>query len=175
LAPRKDYFVALCEAIVSQQLSTKAAATIYRRFRELFPRKRPTPEVVLTLTDEQLRSVGLSNQKLGYMRDLARKFADGTVPRRGIARMTDEEIIAALTQVKGVGVWTAQMFLIFVLGRPDVWPTDDLGIRRAVQINFGYDEMPLNGELIKVAEPWRPFRSVASWYLWRSLNNKPMR
>lgn len=174
LVPHNRYFHAMCKAIVSQQLAVKAAATIFRRFCELFPRKTPTPTRVLELSDAQFSSVGMSKQKTGYMRDLAEKFVDGTVPVRRIARMTDDEIIEALTAVKGVGVWTAQMFLIFVLVRPDVWPTGDLGIRKAAQQHFELEEMPIDGELTELAEHWRPYRSIASWYLWRSLENAPM-
>jgi DNA-3-methyladenine glycosylase II len=174
LTPSNRYFYSLCNAIVSQQLAVKAAETIFRRFRGLFPRKTPTPARVLELSDADFASVGLSRQKTGYMRDLAAKFADGAIPVRRLSRITDDDIIATLTRVKGVGVWTAQMFLIFVLSRPDVWPTGDLGIRKAAQQLFSLSELPEDGELTKLAEPWRPYRSVASWYLWRSLENAPM-
>jgi len=174
IAPSNRYFFALCQAIVSQQLAVKAARTIFARFRQLFPRGNPTPQRVAALSDAQFSSAGISPQKRGYLRDLAQKFADGEVPVRRMARMTDDEVIAALTQVKGVGVWTAHMFLIFVLARPDVWPTGDLGIRKAVQVNYGLPELPADGALTAVAEPWRPYRSVAAWYLWRSLENKPL-
>ena len=175
LVPRKRYFMTLCESIVSQQLAVKAAATIFGRFRDLFPRRMPTPAAVLATSEAKLRGAGLSTQKLGYMRDLAGKYADGTIPARRLGRMSDEEVAAALTQVKGIGVWTAQMFLIFVLNRPDVWPTDDLGIRKAIQVNWELPEMPVDGHLQEIAEPWRPYRSVAAWYLWASLDNKPMK
>jgi DNA-3-methyladenine glycosylase II len=174
LAPRRRYFAALCEAIASQQLSTKAAATIYRRFCEQFDRRTPTPPGLLALSDATLRGVGLSRQKVGYLRDLARKFADGTVPARRLAAMDDDAVIDVLTRVKGIGVWTVQMFLIFVLNRPDVLPVDDLGLRKAVQTHYRFRELPTAAELHAVAERWRPYRSIATWYLWQSLNNRPM-
>jgi len=174
IQPSNRYFFALCEAIVSQQLAVKAAMTIFGRFRKCFPRGMPTPERVLALSDEEFAAAGISPQKRGYLRDLAQKFRDGHVPVRRLSRMSDDEVIAALTGVKGVGVWTAHMFLIFVLARPDVWPTGDLGIRKAVQVNYGLKAMPADGKLAAIAEPWRPHRSVAAWYLWQSLDNKPM-
>ncbi|HRX83467.1 MAG TPA: DNA-3-methyladenine glycosylase 2 family protein [Phycisphaerae bacterium] len=174
LAPSSRYYFALCEAIVSQQLAVKAAATIFARFRKLFPRGTPTPPRTLELSDAQFASAGISPQKRGYLRDLARNFVDGEIPVRRLARMSDDEVIAALTRVKGIGEWTAHMFLIFVLGRPDVWPTGDLGIRRALQINYDLAEKPVDGALTAIAEPWRPYRSVAAWYLWQSLGNKPL-
>ena len=175
LVPRRRYFVALCEAIVAQQLAVKAAATIFGRFCRLFERNTPTPVKVLASSDAKLRSAGLSGQKLGYVRDLADKFADGTIRQRHLSRMDDEAVIAALTQVKGIGVWTAQMFLIFVLNRPDVWPVDDLGIRSAVQTQFGLRNLPDAARLTRLAEPWRPYRSIAAWYLWQSKDNQPLR
>lgn len=174
LRRRRDYFVALSQAIVSQQLAVKAAATIFARFRRLFVRGRPTPQTLLALPTSALRGAGLSGQKAGYLRDLAIRFSDGTIPARRISRMDDEQIIAALTQVKGVGVWTAEMFLIFVLNRPDVWPVDDLGVRKAAQRLFDLPELPDSESLNRLADPWRPYRTVAAWYMWRSLENKPM-
>jgi DNA-3-methyladenine glycosylase II len=173
LAPRRDYFPALCEAIVSQQLAAKAAATIFRRFTALFARHRPTGTALLELGNDDLRGAGLSRQKIGYLRDLATKFNDGTIPQRRLARMDDDAVIAALTQVKGVGVWTGQMFLIFVLNRPDILPVDDLGLRKAAQLLYNLPDLPARTELTDLAEPWRPFRSVATWYLWQSLNGTP--
>lgn len=173
LAPRRDHFVMLCKAIVSQQLSTKAAATIFGRFRDLFDRRRPTPQGVLALPFETLRSVGLSNQKTGYMIDLAEKFDKGGVPRR-MASLSDDQIIDVLTGIKGVGVWTAQMFLMFVMVRPDVWPVDDLGIRKAARQLYGFKTLPDAKKLNRLAQPWRPYRTVAAWYFWRSLDNAPI-
>jgi len=173
LAPRRRYFANLCEAIVWQQLSPKAATTIYGRFRGLFPRRVPTPTRLLELPDAALRRAGVSRQKAGYLRDLARRFADGTIPYRRLAAMEDDAVIDALTLVKGIGVWTAQMFLIFVVSRPDVLPVDDLGLRKAVSFHYGFDALPSAAEMTEVAEPWRPYRSIAAWYLWQSLNNQP--
>jgi DNA-3-methyladenine glycosylase II len=175
LAPSNRYFHALCEAIVSQQLAVKAAMTIFARFRRLFPRGIPTPVRVLALSDAEFAAAGISPQKRGYLRDLAQRFSNSEVPVRRLTRMTDDEVIAALTQVKGVGVWTAHMFLIFVLARPDIWPSGDLGIRKALQVNYKLAELPVDGQMTALAEPWRPYRSVAAWYLWQSLDNKPMR
>lgn len=172
--PPRHYFTALCQAIVSQQLSSKAAETIFRRFKELFDRKIPTATAVLKLTDEQLRGVGISPQKMRYIRDLAEKFEGGHVPTRKLSKMSDDEVIAALIQVKGLGVWTVQMFLIFVLNRPDVLPVDDLGIRKAAQKHFDLKDLPKAEELTSLTEHWRPYRSIASWYMWQSLANAPM-
>ncbi len=174
IKPRRRYFVSLCDAIVSQQLSTKAAYTINQRFRKLFHRRTPTPAGVLTLSKEQLRGAGLSGQKSNYMHDLATNFSDGTIPIRKIRSLPDEEIIEILTQVKGIGVWTVHMFLIFVLTRPDVWPVDDLGVRKAVQRQFDFQDLPKTVEMNEIAEPWRPHRSIAAWYLWRSHDNIPL-
>lgn len=174
LRPTKQYFLTMCESILAQQLAIAAARTITRRFCELFPRKRPTPEAVAALTDEQFRSAGVSPQKLRYLRDLAEKFAGGHIPTRRIGGMEDDAVVEALTQVKGVGVWTAQMFLIFVLNRPDVWPVDDFGLRRAIQLAYGMRKPPDAKRMLKHAEPWRPYRTVASWYLWKSLAKTPL-
>jgi DNA-3-methyladenine glycosylase II len=123
---------------------------------------------VLRLTDGQLRAVGLSRQKIGYMRSLATAFADGQVPVRRLSRMTDEEIVEALIPIRGIGRWTVEMFLIFLLNRTDVLPVDDLGLRKNVQLAYGMDSMPAAVALRELAEPWRPYRSIATWYLWRS-------
>ena len=168
----EDAFSALTHAIISQQLSTKAAATIARRFDALFD-SRPTAAAIARLTDDQLRAVGLSSQKIRYMRDLSEKVADGSVPLDKVNELTDEDVILSLTQVKGIGRWTAEMFLMFRLHRPDVLPVDDLGILKAVQRAYGLRKMPKPDRLTKIGEPWRPYRSVACWYLWASLGNKP--
>jgi DNA-3-methyladenine glycosylase II len=169
-AQHTDPFGALMKAIVSQQLSTKAAHTIFMRLSALFDGV-PTPRALAALTDGQLRGVGLSGQKLRYMRDLSDRVADGSLPLRALDTMTDDEVIAALTQVKGIGRWTAEMFLMFRLHRPDVLPVDDLGIVKAVQKAYGLRKTPSPDRLNKIGEAWRPYRSVACWYLWRSLNN----
>jgi DNA-3-methyladenine glycosylase II len=169
-AQHGDPFGALMKAIVSQQLSTKAADTIFRRLIALFDGP-PTPQALAALTDFQLREVGLSGQKLRYMRDLGGRVQDGSLPLHGLDAMTDDEVIASLTQVKGIGRWTAEMFLMFRLHRPDVLPVDDLGIVKAVQKVYRLRKTPTADRLNKIGEPWRPYRSVACWYLWRSLNN----
>jgi DNA-3-methyladenine glycosylase II len=168
----EDAFKALTHAIISQQLSTKAAATIARRFDALFD-GHPTASAIARLNDDQLRAVGLSSQKIRYMRDLSAKVADGSVPLDNVNELADEDVIESLTRVKGIGRWTAEMFLMFRLHRPDVLPVDDLGILKAVQRAYGLRKMPRPDRLTKIGEPWRPYRSVACWYLWASLGNKP--
>ena len=168
-AQHGDPFGALMKAIVSQQRSTKAAHTIFTRLVALFDGV-PTPQTLAALTDPQLRGVGLSGQKLRYMRDLGGKVQDGSLPLRALDAMTDDDVIAALTQVKGIGRWTAEMFLMFRLHRPDVLPVDDLGIVKAVQKAYGLRKTPSADRLHKIGEAWRPYRSVACWYLWRSLS-----
>ena len=167
-----DPFKALARAIVGQQLSARAAATIFSRFEALFD-AFPTPAQVLAVPDDRLRSVGLSSQKLGYLRDLCRRIVEGELPLDVLDRMDDEAVIANLTQVKGVGRWTAEMFLIFRLQRPDVLPVGDLGIVRAVQRAYKLRKAPSPDRLTRIGEAWRPYRSVACWYLWASLNNEP--
>jgi len=165
-------FKALTRAIVGQQLSAKAAATIFARFEGLYD-AFPTPAQVLATPDERLRAVGLSSQKLGYLRDLCRRIEEGQLPLDVLERMEDEAVIEALTQVKGVGRWTAEMFLIFRLQRPDVLPLGDLGIAKAVQRAYKLRKAPSPDRLTRIGEAWRPYRSVACWYLWASLNNDP--
>jgi DNA-3-methyladenine glycosylase II len=167
-----DPFTALVSAIVSQQLSTKAAATIKRRFDELFG-GAPPPERVAAATDQQLRAVGLSGQKIGYMRDLCARIQDGSLPLDSVHTLDDAAVIEALTKVKGIGRWTAEMFLMFRLHRPDVLPVGDLGIVKAVQRAYGLRKVPDPKRLTKIGEPWRPYRSIACWYLWASLDNTP--
>jgi DNA-3-methyladenine glycosylase II len=176
LAPRRDYFVVLCKAIFTQQISTTVAAVLFKRFRALFPRLRPTPASVLKLFGssadpesvlEKMRACGLSRQKTSYLVDLAHHFNDGRIPTRRLCRMTDEEIIDALVPVRGIGRWTAEMFLIFVLNRPDVLPVDDLGLREGVRDIAGLARRPTLAEVTARAEIWRPYRSIATWYLWR--------
>jgi DNA-3-methyladenine glycosylase II len=176
LAPRRDYFVVLCKSIFTQQISTRIATILYGRFSELFPRKRPTPQLVLEVlnghTDgdlERLKRCGLSRQKRTYIADLAQHFAEGEIPTHRFGRMEDEAIIESLVRVKGVGRWTAEMFLIFVLNRTDVLPVDDLGLREAVKKAYNLPERPGAAELREIAERWRPWRTIATWYLWRSL------
>ena len=168
-----DPFKALVHAIVSQQLSTKAAATISARFGALFGARFPTPAQVDTVDDARLRGVGLSFQKVGYVRDLCRRIQDGSLPLKALAKLPDEGVIEALTQVKGIGRWTAEMFLMFRLHRPDVLPVGDLGIVKAVQKNYGLRKLPTPDRLNRMGEVWRPYRSIACWYLWASLDNVP--
>ncbi|MCE9644028.1 DNA-3-methyladenine glycosylase [Candidatus Parcubacteria bacterium] len=168
-----NVFEALVRSIVYQQLSGKAAATIYGRFRTLFTSKKfPTPEEVSKVPFEKLRSVGLSNQKASYILDLAAKFADGTIEHKKLSRMTNEEIVAHLVQVKGVGVWTVHMFLMFTLNRPDVLPVGDLGIKKGFQIVYKLRTMPEAKKMEKLASAWRPHATTACWYLWRAADEK---
>ena len=167
-----DPFKALIRAIVGQQLSTKAAATIFSRFEALYP-AFPAPAHVIATPDAALRGVGLSSQKLGYLRDLCERIESGALPLDALDRMDDEAVIETLTQVKGVGRWTAEMFLIFRLMRPDVLPVGDLGIVKAVQRAYKLRKAPNADRLTRIGEAWRPYRSVACWYLWASLNNDP--
>ncbi len=174
LQPTKNHFAALMESIVSQQLSVKASATIFRRFLELYPGKRyPKPADVIATSDARLRAVGLSRQKFSYLKDLAKKFESGVLKTRRFSRIADEQIIEALTQVKGIGRWTAEMFLIFSLNRLDVLPVDDLGFRKAVKIQYGLRNLPTAEKLRKIARPWHPYCSIATWYMWASLDSMP--
>lgn len=175
LKPKRGYFPALCRSIIGQQLAVAAAATIYERFRKLFPTGRPNPEALLQIRKPRLRAVGLSNQKMGYLIDLATHFVERTIPQRRLSRMSDEAVIETLTEVKGIGVWTAQMFLIFVLARPDVWPTGDLGIRRALERSHAMPSDATLDDMERIGAPWRPYRSCAAWYLWRSLDVVPVK
>ena len=171
IRPAPSPFEALCEAIAYQQLSGKAAATIYGRFRKLVDAEKALdPAEIMALPDELLRGAGLSGAKTRAIKDLAAHTINGTVPAQDqLERLPDEEIIDRLTIVKGVGPWSVKMYLMFRLGRPDVLPQTDLGIRKGVQRSFGLPDLPSPKEVISVAEPWRPFRTLASWYLWRSL------
>ena len=169
-------FDALAESIAYQQLSGKAAATIFGRVRALYPkRKWLDPELLLATPDETLRAAGLSRAKTAALKDLAAKTIDGTVPSgRGLIRMTDGEIIARLTTVRGIGRWTVEMLLLFDLGRPDVWPVDDYGVRKGFAKTFGRRKLPSPKQLMKFGEKWRPYRSVAAWYFWRALDTPPI-
>ena len=169
---RFDHFAMLVRAIVFQQLSTKAATTIHNRLLELMADGQPSPAALASLTDEQFRSVGISRQKAGYLRDLSDKVAAGVVPLAAVDALDDEAVITALTQIKGIGRWTAEMFLIFRLQRPDVLPLGDLGIVNAIQKAYRLRKKPTPERMRKIGDAWRPYRSVASWYLWRSLDNE---
>ena len=171
LHPRRDYFVVLCKAIFTQQISTAVATVLFGRFRELFPMRRPTPTLVLEAlkngNGQVLKHCGLSRQKAAYLQDLSQHFVDGRIPTRSLGRMPDEQVIESLVRVKGIGRWTAEMFLIFTLNRPDVLPVDDLGLREGVREVFGLPERPGSRALTELGERWRPYRSVATWYIWR--------
>jgi DNA-3-methyladenine glycosylase II len=167
---RRDHLTALVGAIVSQQLSTKAAATIFGRFLDLFPgREIPNAAAIDALDDVMLRGVGLSKQKVGYLRDLCARVEDGRLRLDELDALADEIVIERLTEVKGFGRWTAEMFLMFRLHRPDVLPVGDLGIVNAVKKLYGLRKAPPPERLLKIGEAWRPYRSVACWYLWQSL------
>jgi DNA-3-methyladenine glycosylase II len=171
---RPDPWEAVARAIVGQQLSTRAARSIWEKLQALFGGKTPTPEQLLRRRPQTLRKAGLSNAKVGFLRDLAARVKDGRLDLKRIAKLPDEDVVAELIEVKGVGSWTAEMFLIFHLGRPDVVSLGDLGIRRAVQIAYGMKDLPGPEELEKLAEEWRPHRTLACLYLWRSLDNTPV-
>jgi DNA-3-methyladenine glycosylase II len=170
-AQRTDPFRALLHAIIAQQLSTKAAATIEGRFAALFD-GRPTALAIAAMPDDRLRAVGISPQKLRYIRDLCARTMDGTLALDALNELPDEDVIARLTSVKGIGRWTAEMFLMFRLHRPDVLPVGDLGIVKAVQRAYKLRLAPTPVRLTRLGENWRPYRSVACWYLWASLDNK---
>jgi DNA-3-methyladenine glycosylase II len=164
----RDRFGMLVRSIISQQISTSAARSIRRRLQELAPDMKAA--TVAQFTIDELRTVGLSPQKASYIADLAHKVNDGTVDLRQIGRLSDERVVEQLTQVKGIGRWTAQMFLIFSLGRLDVFPHDDLGVRTAIRNRYGLDDLPDKQTAHAIAAPWRPYASVASWYCWRTLD-----
>jgi 3-methyladenine DNA glycosylase/8-oxoguanine DNA glycosylase len=169
VAPR-DAFEALCMSIASQQLSVKAAATIFGRFCDLFPpNRKPTPDRVMTLSDDQIRAVGFSRPKAAFIKDLAARVLDGRLDLKGLKKHPDDEVMRQLVAVKGIGRWTAEIFLMFRLGRPDIFPADDLGLMNAVQRAYGLRTRPDAKRLRALAETWRPHRSVAAWYLWQSL------
>jgi DNA-3-methyladenine glycosylase II len=170
----QDAYGALLRAIVGQQLSVKAARSIYERFTGLFGGKTPTPEELLEVDADTLRSAGLSRAKANYVRSLAEHVISGELELDRLDELSDDEIMAELTAVKGLGEWTAHMFLLFHLGRPDVLPVGDLGVRRAVERLYGLETLPSVAELEALGERWRPYRSLASLYLWESLDNAPV-
>jgi len=172
---RKDHLTALTGAIVSQQLSTKAAATIFGRFAALFPDSQiPHATVIHEVSDVALRGVGFSSQKIGYLRDLCARIVDGRLVLEELDVLDDELVIERLTAVKGFGRWTAEMFLMFRLHRPDVLPVGDLGIVNAIQRLYRLRKRPDPKRILKLGEAWRPYRSVACWYLWQTLRNEPL-
>lgn len=165
------HFQALARAIVFQQLSGKAAGTIMSRFNALYPDNLPAPDAVLATSDEQMRAVGLSRQKTAYLRDLSLKVETGVLPLDAVEHMTDDDLIEHLVQVKGIGRWTAQMFLMFRLGRPDVLPELDLGVQNAIRRAYRMRKRPTPKQVKRIGAKWSPHSSVACWYLWRSLEN----
>jgi 3-methyladenine DNA glycosylase/8-oxoguanine DNA glycosylase len=168
--PALDPFPALVRTITAQQISTKAAATIYGRLVALTPHG-VTPNALLKLTDAQFRQAGLSRQKIGYLRDLASKVTSGELPIGSLHELDDEAVIEAIVKVKGLGRWSAEMFLMFRLRRPDVLPLGDLGIMTAIQRLYRLRKRPKPARIMKIGDAWRPYRTIACWYLWRSLEN----
>lgn len=167
LRPRGDPYRMLIRSVLHQQLAGAAAQAIEKRFRAGFGGRIPAPDRLLGASPTVLRAAGLSRQKVAAVRAVAERFSSRDLDNRRLARMSDEEVIAAVTQVRGIGVWTAHMLLMFSLGRPDVLPVGDYGIRRGAQELYGLDGLPRPAELERIAEPWRPYRSVACWYVWR--------
>ena len=163
----KGYFEALIQSIIYQQISGKAAATIEQRFKSLFKDKKPTPEKVLKLKDSRFKSAGISPQKMKYIKDLSLKFSDGTIKHSDFEQMSDEDIRMHLISVKGIGHWTIDMFLMFTLNRLDVLPTGDLGIQKGFANIFNLKKLPDAKKMEKLGNLWRPYRTIASWYLWR--------
>ena len=160
-------YQSLLRAILYQQLAGPAAAAIERRFLAMFDGRIPLPHELAPLSDADLREAGISRQKAGYLRSIAEHFENGHLSDRKLMRMSDEDVIEAVTQIKGVGRWTADMLLMFCIGRPDVLPVGDLGIQNAMKLAYGLDAPPKPAEMEAIAEPWRPYRSAGSWYLWR--------
>jgi DNA-3-methyladenine glycosylase II len=175
LRPHKNYYQELVESIVGQQLSVKAAATIRKRFCDLFGADFPSPKQILAKDIETLRGVGLSRGKAAYVRDLAQHVIDGKVKFDHLDKLSNQEVIATLTAIKGVGEWTAHMFLMFCMGRTDVLATGDLGIKNGVQKLYGLKQQPTAEDIVKLAQKysWHPYESIACWYVWQSLDNAP--
>jgi DNA-3-methyladenine glycosylase II len=164
-------FHSLAESIVYQQLNGKAAVQIFQRLAALTGEPL-TPQAILKLTDDEMRSVGLSKQKSSYLRDMAQRTLAGQLDFSRLADLTDEEVIAHLTQVKGVGLWTAQMFLMFTLERANVLPTGDFGVQAAIKKHYRKRQLPTPAQIQKIAQPWEPYRTIACWYLWKSMDVK---
>jgi DNA-3-methyladenine glycosylase II len=168
-----DAYGALLRSIVGQQLSTKAASTIYGRLLELFGGHPPTPKQLLKADPDKVRAAGLSRAKVAYLRDLAQHVEEGTLDLERLPDLPDEEVAEQLTAIKGLGQWTADMFLMFHLGRPDILPVGDQGIRRAIMVEYGLRKLPDAKRIQKIAKPWQPYRTLACLYLWSSLDNTP--
>jgi DNA-3-methyladenine glycosylase II len=170
----REHYAALVRSIVGQQLSVKAAASIYARVEAMFGGHAPTPEQILAADTDELRAAGLSRAKVVYLRSLAEHIRDGSLELDRLEQLGEDEVLSELVAVKGLGTWTAQMFLMFQLARPDVLPVGDLGIRRAAERLYGLPDLPSPAELERIAEPWRPWRTLACRYLWASLENAPV-
>ena len=170
---RGDPYRSLLRSVVYQQLAGAAAAAIAGRLRRHFGGRYPRPEVLLAARDADLRGAGLSRQKIATLQAVAAAFADGTLSNRGLRRMGDDEVVEAVTRIKGIGEWTAHMILMFSLGSPDVLPVGDYGVRKGAQHLYGLPALPRRAELEALGERWRPYRSVAAWYLWRSAEGAP--
>lgn len=168
----RNRFRMLVHSIISQQISTAAAASIRLRLEQLVAPAPVVPESVARLTAEQLRSVGLSGRKAEYVADLAQRTSSGTLRLDRIGRLDDEQVIAELVEVRGIGRWTAQMFLIFALGRLDVFPHDDFGVRSALRTLYGFKQLPAKAECLEIGQRWRPYATIGSWYCWRSLEKR---
>lgn len=168
---RNDPFQSLVESIIYQQLAGKAANAIYNRFINYYNNKQITPTLILNSPNDNLKKVGLSNRKIDYLKDLALHVYDGRINLEELSKMNDDEIINKLVNVKGIGRWTSEMFLIFSLGRQDILPVTDLGVRKAIQKIYSLSELPKPNIMMEIAKPWRPYRSIATWYLWKSLSN----
>ena len=177
LAPHTDHYGELVGSIVGQQLSAKAAGAIWRRVLELFGGQMPAPAQLIKIQDQKLRDVGLSWAKVRYVKDLARHVLDKRLDLEHIATMPNDQLIEQLTAVKGLGEWSAHMFMIFGLGSLDVLPVGDLGVRKAVQKLYGLDSLPLPEQIVTISNEnhWHPYESVAAWYLWQSLDNSPQK
>ena len=170
LRRHRNYFLVLCKAIIAQQISTKAAESITRRFQALFAGQNPTPKEVVRISKLKLRNVGLSGQKVKYLKDLGARFLDGSIRPHRLTYQNNEEVIETLTSVYGIGRWTAEMFLIFHLLRPNILPLDDIGLIRACELHYAAGEEMARGDIEQLAGLWQPWRSVATWHLWRSLD-----
>jgi len=165
----RNHYQSLIEAIITQQLAGSAAKAISKRFRSLYGKKFPKPADVLKTSDSKLRKTGLSGMKVKYIKELSRNIESKKLKLRSLSKLSDDEVVEQLTETKGIGRWTAEMFLMFSLGRMDVLPVGDLGLKKAVQLLNSASELPTADEIEKIAEKWRPYRTIATWYLWKSL------
>ena len=174
LSRNHNYFLVLCKAIIAQQISTKAAESITRRFQALFAAQSPTPEEVVRISKLKLRNVGLSGQKVKYLKDLGARFLDGSIRPHRLTYQNNEEVIETLTSVYGIGRWTVEMFLIFCLMRPDIFPVADIGLQRSIANHYNHGKRMSEKQIENLACSWKPWRTVATWYLWRALDPVPV-